>query len=126
MAAHDMSHPGSQPGAGRARMDVSHEDTEALLAARKELGRDYEPALVEAFLERVDHAIDARVHARVEARMAEKPKRAGAGTVVPVFSLIFAIPLSAISGGIAGLPGLILAWSAIVLVNLAYAVRRSR
>lgn len=108
------------------RMGVSREDTEALLGARHELGREYEPALVDAFLDSVDDAIDARVQARVDAHMARKPKRTGSAAAVPIFSLIFAIPLSAISGGVAGLPGLVLAWAAIVLVNLAHAVRRAR
>lgn len=117
---------GGAYGSAEGRTGVSREDTEAFLAARQDLGKEYEPALVDAFLERLDHAIDARVQARVDAHMAQKPRFSGGVIAVPFASLLFGIPLSAIAGGMAQLPGLLLVWSAIVVINVAYAVRRGR
>ena len=41
----------------------------------------------------------------------------------PVVSLVLAVPLSAIGGGVAHLPGLLVAWAGIVGVNVVQAAR---
>lgn len=123
MAANDI--PGPRPGA-QERLGLSREEAEAALAARQELGRDYEPAVVDSFVERVDRVIDARVEQRLDARLGRKPKRAmGSGTLA-IISLTFAVPLSAIAAATTHLPGLIVTWCAIILINVAHAVRRPR
>ncbi|MFJ5301281.1 hypothetical protein [Streptomyces sp. NPDC088350] len=109
----------------------------ATLQARGELGDEYESALVDSFLEKVDQRIDGAVERRVRRQMAEhqmvvargsrggpKPtdswgERFGFGIV----SMVLAIPLSAIGGGIAHLPGLLVAWAGIVGVNAVQAAR---
>lgn len=110
----------------------------ATLQARRELGDEYESALVDSFLEKVDQRIDGSVERRVRRQLAEQqmvvardsrgPKstdsfgdRFGFGIV----SLVLAIPLSAIGGGVAGLPGLLVAWAGIVGVNTVQAARSS-
>ncbi|MFI1359860.1 hypothetical protein ACH4TV_40700 [Streptomyces sp. NPDC020898] len=110
----------------------------ATLQARRELGDEYESALVDSFLEKVDQRIDGSVERRVRRQLAEQqmvvardsrgPKstdsfgeRFGFGIV----SLVLAVPLSAIGGGIAELPGLLVAWTGIVGVNAVQAARSS-
>ena len=82
---------------------------------------------MESFVERVEQALVER-GSLVER---ERLQRAEAGKadsrnqmVLGIVSLVLAIPLTAISGGIVGLTGMIVAWIAIVLVNLAYALRK--
>ncbi|MGW2516537.1 hypothetical protein ACWC09_05790 [Streptomyces sp. NPDC001617] len=108
----------------------------ATLQARRELGEEYESALVDSFLEKVDQRIDGAVERRVRRQMAEQQMVVARGSRAPkatdswgerfgfgVVSLVLAIPLSAIGGGIAHLPGLLTAWAGIVGVNFAQAAR---
>ncbi|WP_320781710.1 hypothetical protein [Streptomyces sp. CRN 30] len=111
-------------------------ELDATLHARRELGEEYDSALVESFLEKVDQRLDGAVERRVRRQLAEQrmtsardargPKptdtwgeRFGFGIV----SLVLAIPLSAIGGGVADLPGLLVAWTGIVGVNVVQAAR---
>ncbi|GAA3231612.1 hypothetical protein ACFQE4_12100 [Streptomyces thermocoprophilus] len=113
-------------------------ELDATLHARRELGEEYESALVDSFLEKVDQRIDAAVERRVRREYAERQmavardsrasrptdsfgERFGFGIV----SLVLAVPLSAIGGGVADLPGLLVAWAGIVGVNVVQAARTS-
>lgn len=111
-------------------------DLSATLHARRELGEDYETALVESFLEKVDARIDGAVDRRVRRQLAEqqmvtargaRPERDtdswGERFGFGVVSLVLAVPLSAIGGGVADLPGLLIAWAGIVGVNVIQAAR---
>jgi anti-sigma factor RsiW len=95
------------------------EELHAAIEARRELGADYEPQLVEAFLERIEKRLEERVPPRPQPRDREHQ------TVTPLVlgSLGLSIPLIAIAGGTAGLPGVALVCLAIVLVNV-FALRR--
>ncbi len=110
----------------------------ATLHARRELGEDYESALVESFLEKVDQRIDGAVDRRVRRQVAEQQVVVARGSRSPkstdswgerygfgVVSLVVAIPLSGIGGGVAELPGLFVTWAGIVGVNVAWALRTS-
>ena len=105
-------------------------ESEQLLAAihaRRELGEDYERALVESFVQQVDQEIEAQVDARVAQYV--RGGSLGRQSVWPgglaiVTSLIFAIPLSTIAGAFGHLAGILVAWGGIVLVNFVYAWRR--
>ncbi|MFE9399522.1 hypothetical protein [Streptomyces flavidovirens] len=116
-------------------------ELDATLHARKELGDDYESALVESFLEKVEQRLDATVDRRVRRRLAEQQtvvarggsaqpphhepgfgERFGFGAV----SLVLAIPLSAIGVANAGLTGLVVTWLGIVGVNAVHAVHAAR
>ena len=66
-------------------------DLEAAIAARAELGREYEPALVESFVERLDATIAARVEAEV-ARRAPGPANQTLAFVLGVISLCMGFP----------------------------------
>jgi hypothetical protein len=93
------------------------EDLHAAIEARRELGADYEPQLVESFLERIEKRLDERLPPK------PVPHERPAVTPLVLGSLGLSIPLIAIAGGTAGLPGVALVCIAIVLVNLL-AMRR--
>ncbi|GGX99343.1 hypothetical protein GCM10010510_51210 [Streptomyces anandii JCM 4720] len=111
-------------------------ELDATLQARRELGEEYESALVDSFLEKVDQRIDGAVERRVRRQFAEQQMTAARDSRTPkatdswgerfgfgIVSLVLAVPLSAIGGGIAHLPGLIAAWVGIVGVNAVQAAR---
>ncbi|MCD9875507.1 hypothetical protein [Streptomyces guryensis] len=109
----------------------------ATLQARRELGEEYESALVDSFLEKVDQRIDGAVERRVRRQLAEQQMVVARGAKSPrptdtwgerfgfgLVSLILAIPLSAIGGSLGdGLPGLLTVWAGIVGVNFVQAAR---
>ncbi|MEV0034812.1 hypothetical protein [Streptomyces sp. NPDC050804] len=111
-------------------------ELDATLQARQELGADYEPALVESFLEKIEQRLDGTVERRVRRELAERQMAAARGTrtAAPVegfgerfgfgvISLILAIPLSAIAAVNADLEGLVVCWLGIVGVNVVHASR---
>ncbi|MFI6940210.1 hypothetical protein ACIBI4_13125 [Streptomyces sp. NPDC050418] len=113
-------------------------ELEATLHTRRELGEEYEPALVDSFLEKVENRLDATVDRRMRRLMAEqqmavaREARGPQGHVdawgerfgFAIVSLILAIPLSAIAAVNADLPGLIVAWLGIVGVNAVHAMHK--
>ncbi|WP_030242619.1 MULTISPECIES: membrane protein [unclassified Streptomyces] len=111
-------------------------ELDATLQTRRELGEEYESALVESFLEKVDQRIDGMVERRVRRQLAEQQTQTARDSRAPmatdswgerfgfgIVSLVLAVPLSAIGGGIADTPGLAVAWAGIVGVNVAQAAR---
>ncbi|POX50546.1 hypothetical protein C3489_22050 [Streptomyces sp. Ru71] len=111
-------------------------DLDATLRARRELGEEYESALVDSFLEKVDQRVDAAVDRRVRRQLAEQQMAAARGARSPgpsdswperfgfgIVTLVLAVPLSAIAAVQAHLPGLIVAWTGIVGVNVVQAAR---
>ncbi|MEU6475974.1 hypothetical protein ABZ858_03595 [Streptomyces sp. NPDC047017] len=108
----------------------------ATLQARRELGEEYDSALVESFLEKVDQRIDSAVERRVRRQVAEQQMTVARGSRAPrttdsfgerfgfgIVSLVLAVPLSAIGAGVSHLPGLLVAWAGIVGVNVVQAAR---
>ncbi|KOG35280.1 hypothetical protein [Streptomyces resistomycificus] len=119
-----------------ARDTELKKELDATLQARRELGVEYESALVDSFLEKVDQRIDGAVERRLRRHLAEQQMVAARGSRSPkatdswgerfgfgIVSLVLAIPLSAIGGGVGHLPGLIVAWIGIVGVNAVQAAR---
>ncbi|MDX3457759.1 hypothetical protein PV396_38405 [Streptomyces sp. ME02-8801-2C] len=111
-------------------------DLSATLHARRDLGNEYESALIDSFLEKVDQRIDDSVERRVRRQLAEQqmvvardsrgPKSTdtfGERFGFAIVSLVLAIPLSAIGGAMGDLPGLLVAWAGIVGVNAFQATR---
>ena len=111
-------------------------EVDATLQARRELGEEYESALVDSFLEKVDQRIDSAVERRVRRQMAETQMVIARGSRAPkstdswaerfgfgIVSLVLAIPLSAISVYDAHLAGLLVTWAGIVGVNAVQAAR---
>ncbi|MEV5914885.1 hypothetical protein DMH25_31895 [Streptomyces sp. WAC 01325] len=119
-----------------ARDTELKKELNATLQARRELGDDYESALVDSFMEKVDQRIDGAVERRLRRRLAEQQMVAARGARSPkstdtfgerfgfgIVSLVLAIPLSAIGAGTAHLPGLLVSWVGIVGVNVVQAAR---
>lgn len=109
---------------------VPRAELDAALAARAELGADMEPLLVEDFLGRIEQAIDARVDERVEELLEgrgvrravrKSSDRAAQFTGRIAASLALGIPLTAIAGGITGLPGVLGVLATVVGLNIYYA-----
>lgn len=111
-------------------------ELDATLHARRDLGDEYEPALIESFLEKVEQRLDGAVDRRVRRQLAEQQMVVARGARSPqpsdswgerfgfgIISLILAIPLSAIGAVNADLPGLFVTWAGIVAVNTVYALR---
>ncbi|MGH3454611.1 MAG: hypothetical protein ACRDPQ_17205 [Nocardioidaceae bacterium] len=98
-------------------------DLEAIVAARSDLDSSYEPALVEAFLERVDEAVDKRVESELKAREAE-----GFDKEIAFTSMALGIPITVVAGIFGDVYGIAAAWTGIVGVNIAAALggRRKR
>ena len=112
--------------------DPLREDLAAAVAARRDLGPDYEDAVLESFLARLDAAVAARVDAQmVEPGTARAPDRGAEirQLVLGVASLVLGIPVTAIATSNAeGLGALAVSWGGIAAVNAAHAwtVRRNR
>lgn len=103
---------------------VSRPDIMALGAARGDLGKEYEPALLESFADRVERAIDARVAgelARRESRGSEVAHHEGRQLALGIVSLVAFIPLSIPLGVTGNWFPLLLVLAAIVGVNATHA-----
>lgn len=112
-------------------------ELDAALHARKDLGEEYESALVDSFLEKVEKRLDGTIDRQMRRHLAEqqmimaRSARNPAGGVdswgerfgFGIVSLILAIPLSAIGVVNAGLSGLFVTWFGIVGVNAVHAAR---
>ncbi|WP_248958541.1 hypothetical protein [Sphaerisporangium perillae] len=132
---------------------LPRDELRATVEARRDLGPDYENALIESFLEKIDATIDSRVRAEVAAQNGYRPHPAPPGHpgptghlgpygpphaagpapkqfdgTIPIAlgSLGIGIPLTAIAASEAGPAGLFLAWTGIILVNVAAAFGRRR
>jgi hypothetical protein len=108
--------------------DNPGEELRAALAARQELGPDFEPAIIESFLDRLDRTIDARVDARVSERLAKgpAPKEEKKGTSAEyIFASMFG---GVLASGVIGLtmddgaPVVALVWIVVAVINIAHAI----
>ncbi len=96
-----------------------------MVSARRDLGPEYDAALAESFVERVESRLEQRVAEATTRRL--KRSRAGQNKqlVLAITSVVMGVPISAFSAGFADLPGLLVSWAGIVGVNLAHAWKRS-
>lgn len=106
---------------------LPRDEAEALLRVRSQLGDDFEPALVDSFVDRIDEAIETRVaqHLRraleqERRRRHQRRSRDDHALALAIVSLGVAIPLTAIASESAGFVGVLVAWLGIVLVNVVY------
>jgi hypothetical protein len=108
---------------------LSRDELRAVIDARRELGPEYEPALVESFLDKLEDGIAAKVRAEVDARVPERQQargRSDPSLTMAMGSLALGIPLTGIAAGNGGLTGLLIAWGGIVAVNAVHALNRRR
>jgi len=114
--------------------EIPREELSATLAARQELGPDYESAPVDSLAERVEQVVKARVAAQqLAAPPAPVPVSAppmtlspGQRVAVAAISLGVAIPCLAIAGDVAGVTGVVVTWAGIAAVNVAAAISPGR
>ena len=92
------------------------DDLHAAIEARRELGSDLEPELVESFVARIEERLAKRPSAHPPAR---REGREGS-FVLALVSVGAGIPLTAIALNLGGLVALLVVWIGIVLVNLGY------
>ncbi|GAA3193044.1 hypothetical protein GCM10010486_72840 [Nonomuraea roseoviolacea subsp. carminata] len=106
-------------------MRTVREDLQATLDARRDLGPEYEAALVESFADRLEATIAARVQAELH-RQGPYPgrtRRTGPPLVsLALGSMGLGIPLTAIATVNAGPLGLVVTWIAIAVINVAAAM----
>jgi hypothetical protein len=108
---------------------LPRDELRAVIDARRELGPDYDPALVESFLDKLEDGIAAKVRAEVDARVTDRRQATGRGDpslTMAMGSLALGIPLTGIAAGNAGLVGLVIAWGGIIAVNAVHALHRRR
>jgi len=85
--------------------------------------------LVESFAERIEQVVQARVAAHQSGLAVNAQHAAVAGQrqlTLGIVSLGTGIPITAIAGGLADLPGVIAAWAGIAAVNVAHALQARR
>ncbi|HVC14631.1 MAG TPA: hypothetical protein VND62_07205 [Acidimicrobiales bacterium] len=111
-------------------------DLEATLAARRELGDEYDAALARSFLEKLDREVDARVQQALTARDAGRSvsvlrgRRRGTSSFA-LASIALGIPVSAVvasnlHGNTDSLIGVVVAWAAIAAINVVHTFDRRR
>ena len=109
-----------------ATSSLSADEIRAAAETHRELPPEYQNAVIESFLAKVDREIDARVDARLaghgHGRLRERRPRSPA--FFALASMVLGIPLSAIAVAAgqhpAGFWGLLVVWVGIVAINVAY------
>lgn len=104
----------------RQEADRTREELDVILSARQELGTEYNDELADKLIERLDAAIDRRV----EARLQKDSKSTPLSPAVPICSLVFAIPLTAIAASMLGVRGVAIVWVALIIVNILYSGKK--
>lgn len=105
--------------------EIERGDLEALAATRMELGKDFEPALLESFAERVEATLEKRLAAEVAGRRTDPraaQQHATLQFVLGVISLVACIPIGITLGVNGELGALLITLAGIVGINLAHAL----
>ena len=107
------------------RDPITREDVSSLVEARRELGEDMEPAVIDAVLDRVEAAAEARAAERRPVREVYPGEGRGEQLALSIISLGTGIPITAIAAEQGGVVGMLVAWAGIVGVNFSFG-RRNR
>jgi len=96
---------------------VVREELEAAIETRKEMGAEMEPAVIDAFVARIEHRLVQRAdqNERVLKRRRDHQKEMVLG------SMAISIPLFAIAAVFTGLPGVLAVLVALVLIAVVSA-----
>ena len=115
---------GRGPAAAYRQLVVERKDVEAALEARRELGAEYEPAIVDALVDKIEKRLDERLRERRQ----PAPRHHYYEVRLALGSMGIGIGVTAVANsnahGVGGVLISIIAWIAIAIVNIAYAVRR--
>jgi hypothetical protein len=99
---------------------VPRDELEAAIEARKELGAEMEPAVIDAFVERIERSLKQRAGA---SERALQKRREHQKEMVRV-TMGLSIPLLAVAAIFTGLAGVIVVCGALAVVALATALQR--
>lgn len=127
-------------GTDRAHHSAFGDDAAAAMAARRELGPEYDDAIAAGLADRVEQIVAARASQpaqQIQPYRATPPEQASKESqerstlsnqsfVLGIVSLGTGIPITAIAADQAGLPGLLVAWVGIVGVNVANGLSQRR
>jgi hypothetical protein len=94
---------------------VERDDIEAAIEARRELGGEMEPHVIDSFVDRIEKRIDERT-----TRIPVERKGREGSFVLALASLAAAIPITAIAATHGGITAMVVAWIGIVLLNAVY------
>lgn len=116
-----------------ARSSSSNDDLRAAVAARRDLGPEYEDSLVEGFLDKMDQEIDRRVDDRIAARSRKEAPAvrpsvdAGQRLALSIVSVVFGV-ISTVALAVTDTESyvMVLVWLGIISVNVAFALGRRR
>jgi hypothetical protein len=102
---------------------LSADEIRAAAETHRELPPEYQAAVIDSFLAKVDQEIDARVDARM-ASHGHGRSRPRTPALFVLATMVAGIPLSAIAVAAgqhpAGFWGLVVVWIAIVAIDMAY------
>ena len=90
-----------------------------MVGARRELGEEMEPEVIDAFLDRVEAAVAARAAERRPAPAMPGDGR-GEQLALAIVSLVSGIPITAIAAESGGVAAILVVWAGIVGVNFAF------
>jgi hypothetical protein len=107
--------------------DEIRKDLRAAVAARQELGPEYESELIESFLEKLDARVTQNVPQRAPAPHEGKPhgrENDPGGLALAIVSVGAGIPITAIAAAQEGAFAMIICWGGLVGINLARSMSR--
>ena len=99
---------------------ITRDDVTSMVGARRELGEDMEPAVVDAFLDRVEAAIEAKAAERRPQPLGDPGPGTGERLALAIVSLGTGIPITAIAADAADALGIAIAWAGIAAVNFSF------
>jgi hypothetical protein len=107
-----------------AKARITRDDVESMVGARQELGEEMEPAVVDAFLERVEAAIEERAAERRPIPGLNDGPGTGETLALAIVSLGTGVPITAIAAESGGALGVVAAWAGIAGINIAFSRQR--
>ncbi|MFF0342928.1 hypothetical protein [Kribbella sp. NPDC004875] len=109
-------------------MDDVRKDLRAAVAARQELGPEYEAEIIDGFLEKLDardrHRNAGLLPERAPARRQPSRETDPGGLALAIVSIVAAIPITAIAADMMGKVGVLICWAGLVGINYARTMAR--
>jgi len=109
--------------------DEVRKDLRAAVAARQELGPEYEAEIIDSFLEKLDQRDVQRRAGLYPQPGLPEPARPGretdpGGLALAIVSVVAAIPITAIMAGMIGPFGVVIGWLGLLGINFARTMAR--
>jgi len=111
--------------------DIPRDEVASAMAVRQELGKEYEPEVIEAFAERLEKIIDARIESRLgqQQPLVVRGRQPDPTVWIALGSIALGFPITGVAmrgGGAGGVIATIAAWGGIVTINILHARRQNR